>query len=147
MKTNFLTLLLVYRFDWRLKCSKMRPIRMLSHWHTRVSKTLQVFFLCEHDVSHVHFWYRTSCVADGHVIFIIVTTVVQIKPLVTHTKHSKYTFVINLTEAMFITKFDYGHFFIKLLRLRQKSVLSQQIYISNKLVSNRLIFHMEYVQS
>ena len=47
-------LFLVYRFHWRLKQSKTRPIRMLSHWRTWFSKSLQVFFPCEHDmISHM----------------------------------------------------------------------------------------------
>ena len=58
---------------------------------------------------------------------LIVTTVVHIKRLVTRTKHSKYTFATLLKHCL-TQKIGFPTFLHQVMRLRQTSVLLQQIY-------------------
>ena len=64
--------------------------------------------------------------SDMLLSLLIVTTVVQIKRLVTLTKHSKYTFATLLKHSL-PQKIGFPTFLHQVMRLRQTPVLLQQI--------------------
>ena len=116
LKTNCPTFCF-YRFDRRLKRSKMRPIRMLNHWHSWFLKTLQVL-----NMSHI-------CTFNiGHPMLLSDKTFSLLPQLLRTQDRAFNVYLSNLIELLFTTKLDWWHFCIKLLRLRQTSVLLEQMH-------------------
>ena len=126
MKTNFLSL----RFNFADLTEDLNALTLVRSRSTAIGTTdlqkLCKYCFLENMMNQMcTFNIGASCFAVGHVIFIIVTTVVHTKLLVTHTKHSKHTF-FNIIDDIFVSRYCVSV---------RRSFCYNRFTISNKLVS------------